>query len=271
MAMTLAGSDTLYIRISADKIIFARYDRIKDSTLNYCVFAANPTISLGANMRSALTRVSLAKGDFSIVHVSVSSPVTLVPLNEFDEDDAAELYQYNYPAGLSPQVVYFDTLPRLNAILLFALDRDLANIVTDTYPSATFHSTLTPLVLHFAESSLPVALSGKLFANIDGDMMTLVAFRSSSGISLLNSYRASTIDDKLYYLLSVAKAWKVVAQTDEIYLVGPRPTADQLQEKVRVYLPNCFLVKPEEVFNRHVLRISRELPYDMIILLLRAY
>ena len=79
--MTIGNSDTLFIRIGEDKIVFARYDRIKESTLNYSCFPIDKSVSLNVNMHKALAGQLLAKGDFTRVAVLVDCRVVLVPLN----------------------------------------------------------------------------------------------------------------------------------------------------------------------------------------------
>lgn len=270
MSMTLGNSDTLYIRIDKKKIIFARYDRVKDSTLNYSVFHANANISLNANMHEAIVKVPLAKGDFNMVNISVTGEVTLVPLNEFDEDDIEDLYFFNIPVDKKRRHVYFDTLPRLNSVMLFSIEKDLAHTIMEEYPNASFHSTQMPLVLHYVSCCQTVNTPGKLFVYVEDDTLILAAFRNGK-ICLLNSYMMSCLEDALFYLLSVARQWNIQAETDEVYFSGERKICEEILTKTRTYLPNAFLLKPEEEFNRHVLVLTKDLPYDMIALLFRAY
>lgn len=267
--MALKNGDTLYIRVGKDSIIFAHYDRIKDSTLNYSVYRNNKNISLNANMCLAIKNVALTKGDFHAVHVSVEGKVSLVPLNEFDDDDAEEMFNYNVPEK-GRRTVMFDTLPRLNAVMLFAVGKDLAYTITEEFPNASFHSTQMPLVLHFSYCSQAVSEAGHLFACIEQGMLTVAAFRKGT-IDLLNSYEVSSQEDMMFFLLAVAKLWNAKAAVDEVYLSGERKVCEEMAPKVRAYLPNVALLKPEEEFNRHVLALTKDLPYDMIILLFHAF
>jgi hypothetical protein len=97
MPMTLGNSDTLYIRISREKIIFARYDSEQENTLNYHCYAINKNMSLNANMHRVIGLQPQGRGDISHVYVSVDFPVTLVPLNEFDDEEMTRLYTFNIP------------------------------------------------------------------------------------------------------------------------------------------------------------------------------
>ena len=264
-------SDTLYIRAGGSTLVFARYDRLKEGTLNYSVYRNRTGVSANANMHGALQKVTLAHGDFGRVSVLVEGPVTLVPLNEFDEDDANDIYAFNYPAAEGQRrSVLFDTLPGLNAVMLFSVDKDMEHTLTEEYGAVSFHSTQMPPVLHFASCCRHLPASGMLFACTEGNLLTVVAFRNGE-LSLLNSYEASSTEDRLYYILAAAKRWGVKEDTDEVNLAGGRDEMEALQHALKVYLPNVSLLKPEEEFNRHVLALAKDLPYDLITLLLRAY
>lgn len=270
MPMTLGNSDTLYIRIGKDKIIFARYDSVKDSTLNYSYIDINNNISVNANMRQALTKLQLAQGDFQRVHVSIDCKVTLIPVNEFDDASIEDLYNYNIP-HTKRQTVFYDLLPLLNAIMLGAVDADLEHTILEAYPNATFHSTQMPLVLHFASLSQGVSDTGKLFVNMSGTQMTVSAFRKGQ-ISFLNSFDdIRQVENAMYFILSMARQWDVKPTMDELYVVGNSEEAENLCERLKVYLPNSFLLKLEDEYNKKVLALSNDLPYDMIALLLKAY
>ena len=59
------------------------------------------------------------------VHVGVLSPVTVVPLAEFEESTAEAVYQFVFNgrrASKAKRRVFYDMLPSSNGVLLFALD-----------------------------------------------------------------------------------------------------------------------------------------------------
>ena len=59
------------------------------------------------------------------VHVGVLSPVTVVPLAEFEESTAEAVYQFVFNGRRAPKAkrrVFYDMLPSSNGVLLFALD-----------------------------------------------------------------------------------------------------------------------------------------------------
>ena len=272
MPMTIGSSDTLYIRISKDRIVFARYDRIKDSTLNFSTFPVNGSISLNANMLQALKRQPLAKGDFSQVFACIDCPVTLVPLNEFDDEEMETIYLYNLPdSAKGRKRVFYDMLPMQNAVMLGCIEKDLEHVLHEAFPYITLHSTQMPMLLHWSSLCKPTEKAGKVFVNIQEDKMTLAAFREGN-ISLLNSFDGTQETmNALYYLMNFLQQWNIQPTVDEIYLTGIHPLNTALLDHLRKYYPNTFALKMEKDFIRYVATLAHELPYDMIALLLKAF
>lgn len=268
--MTLDNSDTLYIRLSRTKFVFARYDRLRNATLNYVCYDVKPDVSLNANVHDALARVPLCEGRFREVRVLVDGDVTLVPLSEFDEESCEDMYFFNLPEKRRHRRVFYDTLPHQSAMLLFSIDKDVAHTLKEAFPGVVFQSSETPLLLHFASCSPPSVLRRRLFAGLHDDRLTLCAFNAGR-IESFNVYRLHHSQDAVYCTLYFAKLLQMKPETDEVYLSAPDETSAGLLEKLKTYLPNSFLLKPEEEFGRNAVALSGALPYDFIVLLLRAF
>ena len=268
--MKLANSDTLYIRLSKNEFIFARYDHLKSQTINFVCYKVKPDISLNANMHQALQSMSLTKGDFNFVRILVDSPATLVPLNEFDEDNYKELYFFNLPEKQKRRVVYYDTLPHLGAVLLFSIDKDICHTIKETFPNLLFQSAETPQLLHFASCGSPAQSGDRFFVSLYSDRMTIVSFQNGK-IGLYNTFKLHTPEDAIYYTLHAVRLWGLNPDSDEVYIGGEREPAEVLQQAIFRYLPHSSVLKAEEEFNAQVLALQKALPYDLITFLLRAY
>ena len=268
--MELDSSDTLYIRISQKEIVFARYDHLRSRTLNYVGYNVHPNISLNANVHDAVGKVALAKGDFNYVRILVEGPATLVPLNDFDEENATDFYFFNIPEKERKCRVFYDILPHLNAVLLFSIDKDVCHTLEETFVNLFFQSSETPQLLHFA-SCCPASLSQRrIFISLYQERMGMVAFQKGKLI-LYNSYELHHAKDAVYYALQTIRTCQFSSETDEVFLAGDRQMSEQLQSELSVYLPHVDIIKAEEEFNANVLTLQQALPYDMITLLLRAY
>lgn len=272
MPMTLGNSDTLYIRISREKIIFARYDSEQENTLNYHCYAINKNMSLNANMHRVIGLQPQGRGDISHVYVSVDFPVTLVPLNEFDDEEMTRLYTFNIPDPDRRLHVFYDMLPLQNAVMLGAIDKDLEHTILETYPEATFHSAQMPLTLHFASMCRNTAKGGKMFVSYNDKQLTVACFRGNR-VVLLNTFEnVGSEENAMYYILSMARQWNVDPETDEVYLhIGNGKVRQSLTARLGKYIPNTFPFSPAANINRRVQLLEKDLPYDMIVLILKAY
>lgn len=268
--MNLENSDTLYIRLSGKRFIFARYDRLHSATLNFVSYDVKPDVSLNANLHEALKRVPLVESEYRSVRVLVDSDVTLVPLSEFDEESCEEIYFFNLPDKHRHRRVFYDTLPHQSAVLLFSIDKDVAHTLEETFPNVLFQSIETPLLLHFASCSPQALQRRRLFACLHDESLTLCAFRSGH-IEQSGLYRLHHAADALYYLLYFAKLLKMNPESDEIYVSAPAKEAENMVAVVKTYYPNSFVLNPAEEFGHNAVALAEALPYDFIIMLLRAF
>ena len=268
--MKLGDSDTLYIRISGSEMIFARYDHLRRQTVNYVVYQVKPDISLNANVHAAIAQVALTRGDFNYVRVLMEGPATLVPLSEFEEDLTEDLYFFNFSGNRRRLRVFYDTLPHLNAVLLFAADKDVCHTLEETFPNILFQSAETPLLLHFASCSRTAASCGRFLVSLSHGRMSFSAFHNGK-IELYNSYALHHLRDASYYILQAMHLWGFRQETDELYLGGDRVMAEQLSADLQAYVNHLSLLKAEEEFNTNVAALQKALPYDLVTLLLRAY
>ena len=268
MPSTTGNSDTLYIRTGVQQFLFARYDHVKATSLDFCKFPCRTGISANANMHDALRKVPLAHESYHQVNVSVTGDVTLVPLNEFDDEDAEDLYFYNLPEGRNRKHVYFDMLPRLNAMMLFAIDKDLEHTILETFPQATFHAAQMPLVLHWR--SLAASGEGHIFVGWQEGRLTVCAFRNRE-LDLLNSYKADNVGNALYYTLALARQWGIRPQEDHVWLCGEAGPCENLRGQLSTYLQNVAMLQPAEEYSPHIVPYLKDITYDMLALLFRAY
>ena len=264
------SSDTLYIRIGRESFLFARYNILNKQRLEYVDFKLKPDVSLNANMHEALKRVPFAMEGYRNVRVLVEGTATLVPLNEFEEENCEQLFFFNAPARHKRRRVFYDTLPHMGAVLLFGADKDMCHTLEETYENIYFQSTETPLLLHFASCSPRVLSRGRLFVALTPERVSVAAFRSGK-IELYNTFALDTLKDALYYVLSMAKLWNMNPAVDEIFVAGMENEARQLAEDTKIYYPNCFYNDPNDEFGKVGSILKEVIPYDMMNALLKAY
>ena len=262
--------DSLTVRISRERIIFATYDRLRNMLPDYEVYANNPDISLNANVHQAIKATGLAQADYGYVDVFLDEPTLLVPLKEFDEDDAPDLYYYNYPSLKARTKVFYDTLPYLNALLLFSCDRDVCNSVSDYFPAARFRSCLTALLRQYVARYPFSASLPRLYCYLCEGRLTLAVVEQAR-LMFANSYRIHNPADSLYYIASLAQRFGMNAEGERVYVSGYGSEASALAAEIgRIGLNSFFMDDGEELSHHPIAKIA-EFPYDLKVHLLRAY
>ena len=262
--------DSLTIRVSRNRIIFATYDRLRNMLPDYSVCPNNPDISLNANVHQAIKSTEIAQHDYNFVDIFTDEPTLLVPLKEFDEDDAADFYYYNYPSLKARSKVYYDTLPYLNALLLFSMDRDASNTFSDYFPSAKFHSNLTALMRQYVarypfSSTLP-----RLYGYLCEGRLTLVVVEQGK-LQFANTYDIHNPADSLYFIAGIAQRFNLNADGERVYVSGFGPEAASLAQNLNKINLNAFFMDDNEELSHHPIAKIEEFPYDLKVHLLKAY
>ena len=225
----------------------------------------NPTASLAVNLRTALDTLPPADNTVTDAQVLVAaSPVTLVPLAHFREEDCAALYGYCFPESQGCEV-YYDVLPMANAVLLFALQRQLARTLEDAFGSVHYVSALTPLMRHFADKSSQGGQ--RLYAYAAEGRLHLSVFEGGR-LLMANSYRMQAPTDAAYYLLNMARRTGTDPQTATFYVAGSSDLRDAILGELRKYVRQVNAIHPAAEFNRHPVVRNKQVPYDLACFLL---
>lgn len=261
---------TLSIRISEERIIFCAYERLRNIMPEYEIYSNNPNISLNANIHEAVKRVSLAKGEYNNVEIYCNGGATLVPLREFEEEDAADLFFFNFPDLKQRHKVFYDTLPYLNTLLLFSQDKDVCNSLRDYFPLCKFHSTMTVLLLQFV-SRYPFSLQKpRLYCYVCEHRLWTVVVKEAR-LQFLNSYVLHNNADALYYIAAIAERLGITPQGEKVWVSGNPAEAKYLADNLGKIHLNTFLMDDAEELSHHPVSAIEEFPYDLKVVLLKAY
>lgn len=262
--------NSLTIRISNGHIIFCIYDRLASMLPDYEVYDNDPNISLNANIHKAIKSSRLPQESYSFVDAYFVAPTTLVPLKEFEEDDVDEIYFFNYPSLKSTNKVFYDPLPYLNTILLYSVDKGVSHSLQEFYPHIKFHCTATPLVLQYSSRYPFSASHSRLYCYVDENILTQVVFRSGQFV-FMNSYQLHNPNDALYYIACVAQRLDIQAASDHIYVGGQSAVAQNIALSLGKIGYRGFHMQDSEELSRHPISEIASFPYDLKVMLLKAY
>ena len=113
--------ETLFLRLSGNALHMARYDADNPTNFAYSAYRLNPQISLAANLREADAPKNSWQAPLrGMVQVLVDTPVTYVPLADFEEDHCESTYNLCYPPE-GRRRIFYDVVANINTVVLFSL------------------------------------------------------------------------------------------------------------------------------------------------------
>lgn len=253
----------LSIRLSREAIAFATFNPTQERQLEYEPYINNSSISIAANLREAIKQIQLANGSFSRVQVMIDAPSLIVPVEEFQEDNADILFRHSFPNKQNEDIVC-NVLPYLNAVSVFSVNKDLKLVLKDHYGALMPMTCVSPVWHHLHTRSFTSQYK-KLYGYFHDKKLDIFSFNQNR-FKFTNVYEAPHAHDAIYFLLYVWKQLNMDAEKDELHIVGDIPDRDWLTNELKKYLRNSFTINPSADFNRSPVT-QVKMPYDMQTLL----
>lgn len=258
---------SLYLRISDNEICFAKYDSVQSAVFEFEKYHVRPQVSLTVNLREAMENISLLKEKYDEVQVFVNSPVTLVPLAEFQEEDVEKTYKYCFSKNENKRIFY-DTVPAANLVLLSALDTATCRTLEDTFGGIRYMASLAPLLQHFANKAIDEQMPKRSFVYVHDGIIDVCAF-DETRLLALNSYKVTSLSDADYYIFNFLRHLSLSLEDTPLYVVGEDALSQPLAAELELYASKVYTINPAADFNRHVIAVTEGVPYDMMCGLLK--
>ena len=135
---TLPSRRRLVIRVSRYSLSFSTVEMtVGECPVQYEPYTVKSGISMAANLREALRTARLPQHEYQRVTVFIDAPVLMVPTDLFNEAESTMLYDHSMSRNVNDTVLH-NVLPDLNAVAVFAVNKDLKLVIDDNYPGATF-------------------------------------------------------------------------------------------------------------------------------------
>ena len=96
----------LTIRVSKNTLSFSVVDREAEHQLIYEPYTVKSGVSIAANLRQAFGESELLQRGYQKVRVYIDTPILLVPIEEFHEEDLTVLYQHAFTGSHSDAILY---------------------------------------------------------------------------------------------------------------------------------------------------------------------
>ena len=257
---------TLYLRLSDSRICFARYEQRQEPDFAFSLYKLRPDASLTINLREALQTESILRAPIQETIVLVSSPITPVPLAEFQEEDCNTIYNYCFPEE-GPRRVFYDIVPAANTVLMFSLEEQTCRNIEEVFDNVRYVSALTPILRRFSTKGVVGNPQKRLFVYRHEKSIDIAVFEETRLI-MVNSYPAQTETDVAYYVFNVGKQLALDNATTAFYTAGQHDLRNRVVEALQQFATNVYSINPTAEFNRHIVSTTEGVPYDLMTLLI---
>ncbi len=261
---------SLSIRLRADGFSFFVCDLQTSSLIRGEHFRLADSLSLAEQLTQELTRPDYFNRQIDQCFVLVCTPSTRVPLEEFHREEAAALYALAFDQGnAAEQRVAYNILPQLESAEIYAIPADVEEAVLQFYPTARFFASRAILMerLLLLEEDQPEQ-QRRLYVCSETDGYSLYAF-DGRRLRYANTFQIASVPDALYFILNVWKQLELDQQKDSLKLLASQDeNNEELRQALSEYLVNIEALSPADIFPRVPLAREKQVPVDLMALLL---
>lgn len=257
-------SPRMTFRVSRGSLAFAIAEQANDEQVAFRPYTIKSGVSIAANLREAFKTEEWLH-QTSRARLLINSPVLLLPLEEYNETHRETLYMHAYPDTESC-IIMSRVLPELNAVALFAVNKDLNTVITDHYHDVKMMPLMQPVWRYMHRRSF-IGVHRKLFAHFHDGMLELFSFERNRFL-FSNRYEVKHPKDALYFILFVWKELALDQLKDELYLSGDITDRDTLIADLQQHVRKVTAINPAADFNRAPMTAIRGITFDLLALYL---
>ena len=169
--LNLQGKGRIIIRLGRHHLSFSTIDASQtEAPVTYEPYVMKSGISVAANLREALKGAALDRMGIRKALVMVDVPILLIPIEIFEESKMDDMYNHSFPRKEQESVLY-NVLPDLNAVAVFAINKDVKTVLEDNFGDVKIVVALTPVWRHLHRRSFTGA-RGKLYGYLHDQSST---------------------------------------------------------------------------------------------------
>lgn len=273
--MPVTGNKTFHplslsIRLYADGFSFFVCNLQAGSLIRGEHFRLEDGQSIASRLAKELGRPDYFNRQIDQVFVLVCSPSTRVPLEAFRREEADSLYELTFAQlDMKTLRVGYNILPHLEVVELYSISHYVEEAILQFYPTARFFGSRAMLLERLLRFDEEATDSGAcLYVCAEDEAYTLVAF-DKGRLRFANTFLVASETDALYYILSVWKRLDMDAIADRLVFIQSHSASDtSLPESARSYIRNVDTPSVATLFSNVALAREREVPLDLMALLL---
>ena len=261
-------SKRLTIRIGRGTLSFAMLNPASEERpVIFEPYVVRSGISMAANLREAFKKAQLLMDPPPRVRVMLDSQVLVMPIEQFDEQHIVSMYNYSFPQH-SQDAVLYNVLPDLNAVAVFAINKDLRLVINDHFRDVQIVCANSPVWRNLYHRSF-TGTRHKLYGYFHERQLEVFSFQQNR-FKFCNTFEAAHSHDALYFLLYVWKQLQLKPEYDEMHLVGDIPDREWLLSELKKYLQKAYIINPSADFNRSPVTEIKGMPYDLMTLFVKG-
>lgn len=262
----LSYTYNISIRVHADGFSFYCYNPHSVPAIKKENYSFNPEKEPIECLEEALSQSSLLKEEDKAVYGLVSGPSIQVPLEYFKKEDANTLFQLTY-SHQKENKIYYNILPHLEVVKIFSIPKDIEEVLCKHFPTIRFYHVHTMIMEKMAVHK--TAGKQQLFVYLYDKEIFLLKYQSQA-LHYANTFPADTIENTVFYILSVWKLLEMNAETDECIFLGDHPQQNSIISKLSLYLRNIKTLMNSELYKRSAAGNLPDIPLDVLSLLLNT-
>lgn len=249
------------IRISDNHLSFATRDVA--GNVEYLPQEYKAGISVAANLREVFRNNPQLLANVGMkATVIVDSPTMLIPIDEYQSENVANLYHYTYP-GTEKKSIEASVLPSFKDVCIFGIDKDLKTVLNDNFAEVRIKTVMQD-VWEFLLQRCIGSNNRKLFAYFHDDKVELCSFNRNR-FSFCNTFEAKDINDAIYFILGTWKNIGCNVLTDDLFVCGKLLQRDAFTNEMKNYLRRVYYINPAADFNRAPVTKIMNMPFDMML------
>lgn len=249
------------LRISSNSLTLAAPNGDSESQIDFEPFIVKSGISMAANLRGAFKEAELLSRGYSHATAIIDSPVILIPVEEFQEEDKDILYNHSI-TGHQQDLVVSTVLPEENAVALYSVNKDLKLVLDDHFPDLRLRPLMYSVWNHMHQSGYGSQWR-RLYGYFHDNKLEIFSF-DKNRFRYCNSFSNAQLRDAVYYLLFVWNQLGFDARRDELHLSGRLPEAEQMTLILKRYVQKVYVHSVTAAFNRAPITRIKGIQLDMI-------
>lgn len=263
----MSGRGLLTIRVGKNTLSFTTQDPTNlEEPIVYEPYLMKSGISMAANLREAFKETTTVRSTAK-AQVLLDAKVLMMPLDYFQESNLEDYYFHSFPHDKQLSVT-FNVLPDLNAVAVFAINKDVRLVLRDNVPGALAVHLMTP-VWHYLHKRSFTGHRKKLFGYFHDNQLEICSFLQNR-FKFCNTFDVTQCSDALYFLLYVWRQLNLQPEHDEIHLVGNIPEREWIIDELKRYIQNVYVITPTAEFNRAPATAFDDMPFDLMTILTKG-